>query len=203
VGKSVSGLALNDDGWPTLNAADGAAVANPLTVTVTLNCPTGGSDCHYPAFLFDVTDLIGDPRYYVYAFEANSVANEANVSCGILTSSGVNSQFNYTAECVTSSSGVDLGLSAGQQKTMRWHVWVQPSEAATLQFSATWGLLSANRTVSVPRAAIHPIVFIPGLGATQPPRYGNWSIVEDKIGEVAHYTDLNEIGRIFFSTTTG
>jgi hypothetical protein len=58
-------------------------------------------------------------------------------------------------------------------------VWVQPSEAATLTIDAelvsqdTGQTLGAvGRTVTVPRAAIYPVVFLPGITSTQPPQYG-------------------------------
>jgi PKD repeat protein len=99
----------------------------------------------------------------------------------------------------------EYDLAAGATGRFEWKVWMQPSVETSLAFNARLfePRVDSNnnpievileqtlaKLVTVQQAAIYPIVFVPGLGATQPPRYGNWSIVEDKIGEVTHYTDL-------------
>jgi hypothetical protein len=50
-------------------------------------------------------------------------------------------------------------------------VWVQPSEAATLQVHVASGAEQASAAVGIPLARIAPLVFLPGLGATNPPSF--------------------------------
>lgn len=165
LGNPVSGLSLNSEGWPT---------PNPLTVTVTLNCPQGGSSCSYPVFTLDVYALNGAPRFYVYSYSTDPNNDGIAVGCDTQYSGSSNghSFYSYSADCVTLDTGVGINLDAGQMKIMRWNIWVQPSDVAELRFTASLGASQSNgQIVHIPKARIYPIIFIPGLGATNPPTF--------------------------------
>jgi hypothetical protein len=80
----------------------------------------------------------------------------------------------YEDHCFEESVFGTLTLAPGETKTMRWQVWIQPSVEADLEFSAFFGPSfpalgdTDSQIVHVPLAQIHPVVFIPGLGATLP-----------------------------------
>ncbi|MDX1616111.1 MAG: hypothetical protein R3300_17500, partial [Candidatus Promineifilaceae bacterium] len=141
-GQPVSSLGLNADGWPT---------PNPLTVTVTITCPAGGNDCSSP---FDL-ELSGGGvgRYYVY--EATLLADEGN--CVGDSAAQKTSYSSFSVSCET------ISVQAGSSLTHEWSVWVQPSEASTLEGQATFGQGGDQAIVHVPQAQIHPVVVIPGL----------------------------------------
>lgn len=186
-GNLVEGLALNDDGWPTLNVADGARVANPLTVDITLNCSSSGAACENSPLRFDIYDSSHKARLYLA-----KAPDEIEFSCGQSHSGTDRSYTSYGSECVTTNAAVGLNLEPGETKSLRWSVWVQPSQATSLQFTAAWQGNTANNAIQVPLAAIHPIVFLPGLGATLPPVTDQWRAhqVLSIANLVAHYNDL-------------
>jgi uncharacterized repeat protein (TIGR01451 family) len=157
-GNPVSALSLNDDGWPT---------PNPLTVQVTLTCPTEGENCTGP---FNLNlDFGSDPgRFYVYDATLNLIDLEEN---GFLCSGDVPnhplqySHTTYTLDCLNFRT-----LSAGSAISYNWQVWIQPSKEATLDISAAWSDASDSENVTIPKAEIHPVVFVHGIGGSMPPK---------------------------------
>ncbi|MEM8534243.1 MAG: PKD domain-containing protein, partial [Chloroflexota bacterium] len=164
--QSVEALALNSDGWPAINAATGAA-ANPITVTVTFDPSETERD-------FDTLRLwIGsedtEQRFYT------GFAGEQDVDCfppGIIAHDS--SQYSYEEYVLR----CDLFYAVSPNvRTIQRQIWVQPSTATVLPITATLIDLesgtevTARVDVDIPEAAIHPLVFLPGLGATIPPVY--------------------------------
>jgi PKD repeat protein len=185
-GNTVSALGLSDEGWLT---------PNPITVEITLNCPADGDDCAYPFTLRLEPPEAGPnqkPRFYVYDQDANSDGLEAICQASSVSPSPY-SYWRYLASCAAMDATTELSVPAGGAQTLRWFVWIQPSDEAALEFSVSWGAYADSQTLPIPRAAIHPIVFIPGLGATEPPTYSQRAAARTilkTIGQAAHYNDL-------------
>ncbi|HKY53169.1 MAG TPA: SBBP repeat-containing protein, partial [Anaerolineales bacterium] len=143
-GNPVSALSLNSEGWPT---------PNPLTVTVTLSCPTGGLDCNYYPFNFNLSSNNSIARLFVYDSTrppdgGNCIGDYPNVA--------------YTLESFELSCS-DISLYAGESVSYVWKLWVQPSNAAQLDVQAAYSAFSKEKTISIPKAAIHPVAIIPGF----------------------------------------
>jgi PKD repeat protein len=172
-GNPVNALALNSDGWPVLNVADGVTLANPLRVIVNLNCPVTGSPCNSDALLVVSTSLLKG-RFHVTQEACDTGTIEPSMNT-------------YAGYC-----GVQAHINPGETKELDWSIWVQPSESTNLNFSVTWGDSSDSKDVQTPQAAIHPIVFLPGLGATLPPTtdQSQAHLVLSIASLAAHYTDL-------------
>ncbi|MBA3533428.1 MAG: carboxypeptidase regulatory-like domain-containing protein, partial [Ardenticatenales bacterium] len=118
--------------------------------------------------------------------------------------------YTYSVQCynlpVQPGHEADFGkllVRRGHSLTFQWPLWVQPSEAYDLQFIAEWAevirhrVLTATHKVKVPRGEITPIVFLPGLGATQPPSYDQqapwWPVgsgIQEYIKRMAGYRTL-------------
>ncbi|HEY4691334.1 MAG TPA: hypothetical protein VIK33_18645, partial [Anaerolineae bacterium] len=167
-GNPVRALALNEEGWPMLNASTTITTsANPLTVTVRLRHLTGAVEAG--RLDFSILSNSGG-RFYVYAAERGSQSN----FCGDTPSSGFSTSV-HQASCNDS-------LAPGEAVEHRWHVWVQPSDAATLEFTSVWTAgpreSSDTTTVQVPLAQIHPVVFLHGILGSMPPHnaiISSWS----------------------------
>jgi pimeloyl-ACP methyl ester carboxylesterase len=158
--RPVTNLDLNDEGWPT---------PNPLTARVTLTCPLGGSACAYPfGFFIGPND---DARFYMYHKDF-AEDDGIYITCHWEDFTGsANSHQGYEIAC-TRVGEYTLTLQPGEYKTMRWHVWIQPSKAVDLTFTANWGSFTDSRTLQIPLTQIHPLVFIPGFMGTWAPEYG-------------------------------
>ncbi|HLF29246.1 MAG TPA: SBBP repeat-containing protein [Anaerolineae bacterium] len=154
-GNPVSALKLNDEGWPMLNAGSAVeTIANPLTVTVILQNRSDSVE----SGLFDFSALsTSGGRFYVYAAERNGQP----VSCGDVPSAG----FSVSVHRATCNESI----APGDTVEYRWRLWVQPSEATTLEFSAIWQDSSDSSIVQVPLAQIHPVVFLHGILGSMPP----------------------------------
>lgn len=151
--RPVTNLNLNDEGWPS---------PNPLTVQVTLNCPAGGPDCPNP---FDLN--VGphdDARFYLYD---KDLMNEDGIEVDCFWENFIGgaspSHRGYETSCARVGALDTLTLQAGEKKVMRWYVWVQPSNAVDLDFSAHWGDFSDSQIIQVPLAQIHPIGLLQGF----------------------------------------
>ncbi|HEU0293373.1 MAG TPA: SBBP repeat-containing protein [Anaerolineales bacterium] len=146
-GNPVSVLSLNSDGWPT---------PNPLTVNVTFYCPTGGLDCNHYAFDFNLTSSSGSSRFFPYYSTrppdgSNCIGDYPNAQYTLAT---------FELSCS------DIPLIAGQTVSYMWKLWVQPSDMAQLNVQAQYGAYSNEKVISIPKAAIHPAVLIPGDGVS-------------------------------------
>jgi PKD repeat protein len=151
-GNAVNGLGLTADDWPA---------PNPLTLEITLNCPAGG-DCAYPFTLRIDPDERLSARFYVYGQDLPGI--DAGCNHPVISHWSLYSYRAYATDCL-------IFLPAGGSQTLHWFVWIQPSDEAELEFHVGWGPDAGSQAVTIPRAAIHPIVFLPGLGATTPPTY--------------------------------
>jgi pimeloyl-ACP methyl ester carboxylesterase len=165
-GQPVSALGLNAEGWPATNSATGAP-ANPITVTVTIANTTGNN--LRSRIELDLGSSTNTTRLYVLAKPD---------TCG---SGFVGTEFSFTTYRAACNEPQVLAPNA--TLTRVWRVWIQPSQAGTLDLSArirnqdqiVGGVLAligtATQSLSVPLARIHPIVFLPGITATLPPSY--------------------------------
>lgn len=166
-GADVSALGLNADGWPALNATTGA-VANPITATVTLHCPEAGGTCYRP-FSLDIGFKDTPGRFYVASYTGAELIPPIFDTCFAMdapmdTPGATPSRSYYSGTCNF------ITLTPGQSVELQWLLWIQPSEAAQLTVAAEYGAIdTARKTLTIPKAAITPIVFLPGLGATIPP----------------------------------
>jgi Tol biopolymer transport system component len=164
-GNPVTGLANNSEGWPVFNTVRGA-VANPLTISMTLLCSNSEPACPNE-FQLEVSSSNGKPRFYPSHDSLGTICPEQ------IPSANATSYQNYFASCWVGSIG-ELYVPSGTIQTRRWSIWAQPSEQGELIFTATWDLLSgtrmATRAVAVPSASIHPVVFLHGILGSMPPK---------------------------------
>ncbi len=176
-GNAVSALGLNGDGWPISNTAHLDAAANPLTVTVMANIADVSQQMR---LTLDSSDNAA--RFFV-------IQTPPGYTCN--SSPSQNSYAAFASTCLISSVGT---------VTLSWQVWVQPSQATSLNVKADIllgdGTASATgqTQLSIPQAAIHPIMFLPGLGVTQPPTndQSNPLLVTGILGSAGHYPNLYE-----------
>jgi PKD repeat protein len=91
-----------------------------------------------------------------------------------------------------------LEVPAGSSATYAWEIWIQPQEANSLNLAASWDDLDSDQefadsaSSSFPTAQIHPLVFLPGAGATQPPTY-NQTLADLVLmlgNRIAHYNEF-------------
>ncbi|NJO81305.1 MAG: hypothetical protein HC828_00170 [Blastochloris sp.] len=185
-GQTVDALALNSDGWPATNAATGA-VANPITVTVTFDPSVVETD--FDTLQLRLGSLDEEQRFYT------DFTGEGDLGCAepsiepYAPGNGYSYRY-YLLQC-------DLRAEPPQLLTIQRQIWIQPSAATTMPISArVFNLQSGTEvvteaSVAIPEAAIHPIVFLPGLGATIPPRYkGNADLLLAIGNRAANYTEL-------------
>ncbi|NOK63563.1 MAG: hypothetical protein GFH27_549281n430 [Chloroflexi bacterium AL-W] len=155
-GQTVDALALNSDGWPATNAATGA-VANPITVTMTISNTTDAPVTYNPQLIIGERD--GPARFYVFD-------QPGSPQCLPRVESFSTTFF---------EDSCSAHLDPGRARTFTWGLWIQPSDTVTLSVTAALRegsdppIATRTRTVDIPQAAIHPLVFLPGLGATIPP----------------------------------
>ena len=164
VAVSANTLTTNLEGWPT---------PNPLAVTVTLKCPADGPYCNAP-LEFHLGSQDQKARFYVYDtdLDCDGINCPEIDYCDVLTDDPDNiySFRSYTMSCL------GFGLPPGTTATYRGRVWIQPSEVATLDVSATWWNGETDtEQVSIPRAQIHPVVFLHGILGSMPPDQWLWT----------------------------
>jgi subtilase family serine protease/PKD repeat protein len=152
---SPGSLGVNADGWYT---------NNPVTVEVTLTCPTTGGGC---SGLFSVeSQTANGGRIFYYGADPGPTGD---VFCDSFPFGGEFSHEGFVSQCNT-PGGLGFFLDSGESRTMRWLVWVQPSDASSLSVVATWGASSASRTLAIPKAQVRPLVFIHGILGSMPPQ---------------------------------
>jgi PKD repeat protein len=191
-GADVSALALNDDGWPALNA-DTGAIANPITVTVTLTNSTDSTV--FNSFYLSLGGQPGesDARFRVVTAVPGCQLTER---IGHGSFDNENSVIFYQPLC-------NLEIAPGQVVQKTWGVWIQPSQVT--EFVAAVELFDLDTTtligetedqLTVPRATIHPVIFIAGITATTPPQYneGTQADADEMLfwaNKVAGYSQLD------------
>jgi len=137
---------------------------NPLTVSATLRCPAGGPDCP-----FAFTLRIGANQGARFYFLGEDLGSGVPVTCDSSTSGNTYSHGEYLTGCIREGAATALTLFAGERKTMRWSVWVQPSGSASLTTEAAWGSLRSSRDLTIEPARINPVVFLHGILGSMPP----------------------------------
>jgi PKD repeat protein len=160
VSFSSSTLTTNSDGWYE---------QNPIQVRATLSCASGGAQCRYPFSLNGQSNDGG--RFYFFYDHPYSRYNPPGG--GICYEQKRGSEFShngFTVDCNDDLFGLGLTLSPGESRTLFWNMWAQPSHAATLDAVVTWGSFSDAATLSIPRAEIHPVVFLHGILGAMPPQ---------------------------------
>ena len=184
-GNDVTDLAINDEGWPMLNAADSATIANPLQVTAYLNC-LGDNDCASQASL-NVNSDNQKARFYWdnTMFGADTASQTPNMTCqtggNVNLGDGIDLTTysymgNYRFGCGTGIHyplplvTAPLNISSGNSKTITWELWLQPSEDSTLQLWAEWSNITTDvAEITIPQADINPTVFLHGILGSMPP----------------------------------
>ncbi len=152
---SANALTVNDEGWYT---------ENPLVVTVTLTNDT--DEMVDAAFDLSLASPEQTARFYVY--DADFWDSDRLV-CPTGSTEGNDRSFrSYDASC-------SVILEGSETYSARWWVWVQPSVAATLEVSATWGVYNDAESVTIPQAQIHPVVFVHGILGSMPPGQKLWA----------------------------
>lgn len=151
----MTALNLNANGWTT---------PNPLLAKVTFTCPAGAWNCdHYP---FSLNIHAAEGRFYFYE---TSLPPDATNCYG-----------DYPAEQTTYNTFTlmcnSYSLLAGDTVSHTWKLWIQPSDATTLNVEATYGTESDTALVSVPRAGVYPVVVIPGFLGSWKNFSGEWVI---------------------------
>jgi PKD repeat protein len=161
------------EGWPMYNldyqdSGGKNVLASPLTVTMLV---ANALPVARIARL-QLSDPNNQFRFYVY--------DEPTGCTPIVELHSDQSAYSYK------SYQSDCDLLAGAANIFEWKVWVQPSIETSLNFSGTLiePKVDANnnpvevilgvapaKSVVVQQAAIYPIIFIPGLGGTNPPSY--------------------------------
>ena len=158
VGNPLPGatLGLNAQGWPT---------PNPVRVRVKV---TAGSSPIGPSppgiMIFDVRRVAGNARFYVEP--------AAGTSCGFVGADQASSRFSlvrYESDC-------RVNLLPGQSATFEFLVWIQPSLPGSIEIRGHLGtsfdtiLDPVVESLRVPRAQIHPVVFVHGILGSMAPK---------------------------------
>ncbi len=153
---SPSILSVNDDGW---------YANNPVTVEVVLNCPPASGGC------FDGFSIASATRNGARVFfTGHDAGPTGDVFCNSFPLGGEFTHDGFASQCTTASGILNFTLAAGESRTMKWFVWVQPSAEASFDVVANWGTESVTRTLAIPKAHVHPVVFIHGILGSMPPR---------------------------------
>ena len=150
---SPGSLGVNTDGWYT---------NNPVTVEVTLSCPASGGGC-LELFSVNASTRSGG-RLFLYGTDPGD-----DVFCDTFPFGSEFSHEGFNSLCST-PGGPRFALLPGESKTLRWFVWIQPSAASSFDVTATFGAQSAARTLAIPQARVHPVVFIHGILGSMPPQ---------------------------------
>jgi hypothetical protein len=164
---------LNDEDW---------YVENPLTTTVTASCPAGRLFCQGDLnFSMGTSAVPYDPlsaaRFNVITSTvdfSSPTDEQLNGECTVdRFDDPANSftTFRYALDCPA------LRLSPNESVRFDFTIWVQPSVEIPLDIQATWdevgaGYQEVTKTLQLPLAHIHPLIFLPGYLGTFPPRPG-------------------------------
>src|SRR3989304_2768476 len=124
---------------------------NPLTISATLRCPQGGPDCPFP-FTLRIRANQG-ARFY---FLEEDLGSGVPVDCESALAGNDYTHGEYLTGCIREGAGTALTLFAGERKTLRWSVWIQPSGSASLTAEAGWGSLSASGDLAIGPAGGNP-----------------------------------------------
>jgi len=149
-------LSTNEDGWYR---------NNPVAVEVTLSCPATSGDC---ADSFSIVS--GTQNGARVFFTGHDAGPTGDVICESYATGGEFTHDAFVSQCRTASGILNFTLAAGESRTMKWFVWVQPSDLASFDVVATWGTTSVTRTLAIPKAHVHPLVFIHGILGSMPPQ---------------------------------
>ncbi len=143
-------LTKNADGWYS---------PNPVTLTMTVTCPGSGPACADTAL--GVSGSGNGARFFLYGQDQGA---PGDVVCANVPAGSEFSHSSFVASCSLSGP-----LGPGQSRSLQWHLWVQPSDQASLVVNGSWGARSAQASLSIPQAEIHPLVFIHGILGAMPP----------------------------------
>lgn len=154
-GQDVRALKLNEEGWPSLNAATNT-VANPITVTMTINNISANDQIFVPQIQFGSSN--NQARFYIF---------DSPPTCELYP------EFSYTE--VSKSCFIEVTSESSQILT--WGIWVQPSLTSTLVISSSLVFDSPNKVIrapirrlDIPQASINPVVFVHGILGSMPPQ---------------------------------
>ncbi|HEU5014031.1 MAG TPA: hypothetical protein VFT66_16030, partial [Roseiflexaceae bacterium] len=155
-GNEVQALALNENGWPTLNAATGTA-AYPLTVRVDIANPGTATKLQVDFGAQGSAARFGFPERVDGSFCGTVTYGDSSV---VIANP---STYNHTAEICWAPS--ELGA------TYSWQVPIHPSATAELTVSAqligaTSGTSMAEASVQIPEEQVRPVIFIPGISGS-------------------------------------
>lgn len=162
-----------NDGWPS---------PNPVTVRVTVT--NNRDDYAYPSADLEIDSTDGLGHFYL---ESESLPSAQRVA-----HPGNDFSYRWFAEALLFTGG----LAPRESRTFNWQVWVQPSDATTLRFSAVAQSTPSDRVIAsatlvVPAASIHPVVFLHGILGSMPPqnklitdssRFGEMEILDPFLG---------------------
>src|SRR3989304_1038150 len=137
---------------------------NPLTISATLRCPQGGPDCPF-SFTLRIRANQG-ARFY---FLEEDLGSGVPVDCESALAGNDYTHGEYLTGCIREGAASALTLFAGERKTLRWSVWIQPSGSASLTAEAVWGSLRASEDLTIDPARVNPVVFLPGILGSVPP----------------------------------
>lgn len=150
---TISGLGVNEEGWPSPNPITVRAIVHNGT-TETINSP----------FTLDVTFGAENGRFYPLETFDSSPIGTCSDNLFLEEPSYSTLQFS----CDT------LVVLPGETVEFWWQLWIQPSAADTLNAIATYNSNTASQTVTIPQATIHPVVFIYGILGSMPPAQYLW-----------------------------
>jgi len=137
---------------------------NPLTISATLRCPQGGPDCPF-SFTLRIRANQG-ARFY---FLEEDLGSGVPVDCESALAGNEYTHGEYLTGCIREGAASALTLFAGERKTLRWSVWIQPSGSASLTAEAVWGSLRASEDLTIDPARVNPVVFLHGILGSMPP----------------------------------
>jgi len=138
---------------------------NPLELRVRLRCPAGGEDCPFP---FTISIRASDGARF-YFLEEKLGGPAVPVECDSDIAGSDYSHTQYLAGCIREGAATALTLFAGELKTLRFVLWVQPSGAGSIDFDVAWGEIREAARVSVEPARVNPAVFVHGILGSMPP----------------------------------
>ena len=154
-----SRLSLSVSPQVLVTNAEGWYDNNPVEVEAVASCPLGGTFCHDPFVL----QIGGGARFYVY---------EADTGLDVICPIDMGEPYSFRqveTRCESIPGTGDLIVAPGESVSLRFKLWIQPTEAASLQVSAAWGPDAASGAVGIPAASIHPLVVIHGVLGSQDP----------------------------------
>jgi PKD repeat protein len=152
----ASSLSRNAEGW---------YAPNPVELQVTLACPVGSPEVCRDLFSVHV-DAQAGARFYYYGHDPGPTGD---VFCDAFPAGSEFSHQLLAASCNT-IAGVHFVLLPGESRTMRFFLWIQPSDTSSLSVSAEWGSRRESASLPIPRAEVHPVVFVHGILGSMPPQ---------------------------------